>query len=273
MQFPNNPRANAKAAELRAEAALYMQADSVITLSNGIQVKALTGQQLDAAKTQPDWSLDQNAAGGVGAFLDRTGTNKPEVLPARRMSPQPNGDVINDQGKVIFHVDPVQLEKDADGQYWYIPKYPTTRPDGTPVPPTCWRQPADASLRGRTEGRSKKAVRSTHAVLDRAKESAGANTMIGNTESALQEAQKGNVGRKAMSPQKVQIVATAKALGIDLAPFGIDTGKLGAAQVTREQFQQLNGAILRKMYPQRITNATWQSAAPCCRTTGWTERR
>jgi hypothetical protein len=93
------------------------------------------------------------------------------------------------------------------------------------------------------------------AVLERAKESASANTMISNTETALADAQKGNLGSGALSPDKLRIVATAKALGINLTPFGIDASKLAAAQVTREQLQQLNGAILRKMYPQRITNA------------------
>ena len=176
--------------------------------------------------------------------------------PARRIAAQPNGDVINDQGKVIYHVDPVELEKDAEGQYWYIPKYPTRGPDGTPVPP----RPVGGNLptpafaeEQKVEAKRLSDLRT--AVLDRAKESAQANTMIANTETALQEAQKGNLGSGALSPQKLQIVATAKALGINLAPFGIDSDKLAAAQVTREQLQQLNGAILRKMYPQRITNA------------------
>jgi len=176
--------------------------------------------------------------------------------PARRIAAQPNGDVINDQGKVIYHVDPVQLEKDAEGQYWYVPKYPTTGPGGALVPP----RPVGGNLptpafaeEQKVEAKRLSDLRT--AVLDRAKESAQANTMIANTETALQEAQKGNLGSGALSPQKLQIVATARALGINLAPFGIDTDKLGAAQVTREQLQQLNGAILRKMYPQRITNA------------------
>ena len=183
-------------------------------------------------------------------------TNQFTPDPARRMQALQNGDVINDQGRVIYHVDPMELEKDVEGQYWYVPKYPTKGPGGALVPP----QPAGGNMptpafaeEQKVEATRLSKLRSE--VLDRAKESAQANTMIANTETALQEAQKGNLGAGALSPQKLQIVATAKALGINLAPFGIDADKLGAAQVTREQLQQLNGAILRKMYPQRITNA------------------
>jgi hypothetical protein len=183
-------------------------------------------------------------------------TNQFTPDPARRMMATESGDVINDQGRVIFHVNPVQLEKDAEGQYWYVPKYPTPGPGGALVPP----QPAGGNMptpafaeEQKVEATRLSKLRSE--VLDRAKESAQANTMIANTETALQEAQKGNLGAGALSPDKLRIVATAKALGINLAPFGIDADKLGAAQVTREQLQQLNGAILRKMYPQRITNA------------------
>ena len=92
-------------------------------------------------------------------------------------------------------------------------------------------------------------------VIDQAKESGASNTMIQNTETAMAEAQKGNIGPNAVAPDLLNAVATAKALGVNLKSFGIDDTKLAAAQVTREQLQQLNGAILRKMYPQRITNA------------------
>jgi hypothetical protein len=92
-------------------------------------------------------------------------------------------------------------------------------------------------------------------VLDQARESGSASTMISNTEKAMAEAQKGNIGPNAIAPDLLNAVATAKALGMNLSSFGIDASKLAAAQVTREQLQQLNGAILRKMYPQRITNA------------------
>ena len=150
----------------------------------------------------------------------------------------------------------MELEKDVEGQYWYVPKYPTRGPGGALVPP----QPAGGNMptpafaeEQKVEAKRLSDLRTT--VLDRAKESDQANTMIANTETAMAEAQKGNVGPNAIAPEKLRLVATAKALGINLAPFGIDADKLAAAQVTREQLQQLNGAILRKMYPQRITNA------------------
>jgi hypothetical protein len=89
-QFPNSPAAKAKAAELRAEAALYMQADSVITLPNGIQVKALSGQQVDAAKPLPHYVYDASQH----AYIDTTGTNKPEFEPAQRDSAVAQRDVM-----------------------------------------------------------------------------------------------------------------------------------------------------------------------------------
>jgi hypothetical protein len=89
-QFPNSPAAKAKAAELRAEAALYMQADSVITLPNGIQVKALSGQQVDAAKPLPHYVYDA----AQHAYIDTTGTNKPEFEPAQRDTAVAQRDVM-----------------------------------------------------------------------------------------------------------------------------------------------------------------------------------
>jgi hypothetical protein len=139
-------------------------------------------------------------------------TNQFTPDPARRMQALQNGDVINDQGRVIYHVDPMELEKDVEGQYWYVPKYPTRGPGGALVPP----QPAGGNMptpafaeEQKVEATRLSKLRSE--VLDRAKESAQANTMIANTETALQEVQKGNLGAGALSPDKLRIVATAKA--------------------------------------------------------------
>ena len=228
----------------------------VVAGSNeGLRLQA----QAMIAQGQRDQQLDhivQAQRGGIpGNFNTTTGQFTPD--PSRRMAAQQNGDVINDQGQVIYHVDPQELVKDANNQYWYLPKYPTQAPGGglagaqsvpgpqLPTPGYVKEQEAEADRLSKMRD----------AVLDRAKESAAANTMIGNTETAMSAAQQGNVGPGALAPKMVELVATAKALGINLAGFGIDTSKLAAAQVTREQLQQLNGAILRKMYPQRITNA------------------
>ena len=75
-KYPLSPQAKAAAAELRAEAALYMQADSVITLADGTQVSALTGKRSDAAKPAEHW-----VKGPDGQWYD-TGTGKPLTQPA-----------------------------------------------------------------------------------------------------------------------------------------------------------------------------------------------
>ena len=203
----------------------------------------------------------QAQRGGIpGNFNTNTGQFTPD--PSRRMAAQPNGDVINDQGQVIYHVDPQELVQDKNNQYWYIPKYPTQAPGGglagaqsvpgqLPTPGYVKEQEAEADRLSKMRD----------AVIERAKESAAANTMIGNTETAMSAAQQGNIGPNALAPKMVELVATAKALGINLATFGIDTSKLAAAQVTREQLQQLNWrdpaqACIRSGSP----TPTWQPA-------------
>ena len=141
--------------------------------------------------------------------------------------------------------------------------YKRDLPAGIPPPPgggaaSDGPKPVTPPASGYAEEQKNEAGRLSklrESVIDRATESASANTMIANTEKALAEAQKGNIGPNALAPEKLELVARAKALGLNLKGFGIDETKLGAAQVGREQLQQLNGAILRKMYPQRITNA------------------
>ena len=73
-----------QAAALRAQAQLYMQADSVVQTPQG-QVHTLTGKIDDPAKPLPHYVYDPNMGGpGVGGFVDTTGTNKPEFEPAQR---------------------------------------------------------------------------------------------------------------------------------------------------------------------------------------------
>lgn len=94
-------RAPVMAAALRAQAALAMQADSVVQTQEG-QVHTLTGKQDDPAKPLPHYVYSPDAGGpGIPGYIDTTGVNKPEINPARRMNVRPDGSVINDQGQVI----------------------------------------------------------------------------------------------------------------------------------------------------------------------------
>ena len=79
-------RLKAVAAGLRAQAQIYMQADSVsVDPVTGVQTHTLTGKQDDPAKPLPNYQFNPNAGGpGIAGFVDATGTNKPEIVPAQR---------------------------------------------------------------------------------------------------------------------------------------------------------------------------------------------
>jgi hypothetical protein len=93
-QFPYSPAVKAQAAGLRARAQLLMQADSVVQGPGGVQIHTLTGKQDDPAKPLPNYRFDPNAGGGVGAYVDTTGTNKPEFAPAQRDAAVAQKDVM-----------------------------------------------------------------------------------------------------------------------------------------------------------------------------------
>ena len=102
-QFPNSPQAKAQATSLRAQAALYMQADSVsYDPVTGIGTKALTGERLNAAAPNAHyvWNQDQ------GAFVDTTGTHPPVTPPSPRITMTPGGVAIQSQpgggAKVVY---------------------------------------------------------------------------------------------------------------------------------------------------------------------------
>jgi hypothetical protein len=84
-------RTKALAASLRAQAALYMQADSVsYDPKTGIGTKAITGEQVSAAKPLPHYVYDP----AQHAFIDTTGTEKPEFQPAQRDTAVAQRDVM-----------------------------------------------------------------------------------------------------------------------------------------------------------------------------------
>lgn len=185
--------------------------------------------------------------------------------PARRMMSLPDGRIINDQGQIIGFAAPYEIRDNPDtGQPTYYPKYPTSAGlSATPLAPQqggmtgAFPVPGTTPRTGFAEEQTNEAKRLSslrEEVLNRAKESAQSTTMIQNAEGAMQKAMQGQIPPGQFGPELLRGVAAAKYLGINLKPFGIDETALAAGQVTREQLQQLNGAILRKMYPQRITN-------------------
>ena len=82
-------RAPVMAAALRAQAALAMQADSVVQTQEG-QVHTLTGAIDKTAAPLPHYVYDP----AQHAYIDTTGTNKPEFEPAQRDSAVAQRDVM-----------------------------------------------------------------------------------------------------------------------------------------------------------------------------------
>ena len=89
-QFPFSPQAKAQAASLRAQAALYMQADSVIQNPDGTQTKQLTGERLNAAAPLAHYVWNEQQ----GAYVDTTGVHPPVTPPSPRITMTPGGTAI-----------------------------------------------------------------------------------------------------------------------------------------------------------------------------------
>ena len=108
---PQLAAAKAQATALRAQAALYMQADSVsYDPMTGIQTKPLTGERLNAAAPNAHyvWNQDQ------GAYVDTTGVHPPVTPPSPRITMTPGGAPSNPSPGAVPR--------------WSISRLPTTPP-------------------------------------------------------------------------------------------------------------------------------------------------
>ena len=207
--------------------------------------------------------LTDNPSGVTGSGPDASAQRTMNDLAAKQKAGiplTPQEEVNYSTATDVYRGAETILDPSTGGQ---VRVYKRDLPAGIP-PPTgssaasAGPQPVTPPASGYAEEQKNEAGRLSklrEEVINQAKESGASTTMITNTERAMAEAQKGNIGPNAIAPDRLNLVATAKALGVNLGLFGIDESKLAAGQVTREQLQQINGAILRKMYPQRITNA------------------
>ena len=107
-------RTKALAASLRAQAALYMQADSVTVDPNTrIQTKAITGEQIGAAKPLPHyvWDADHQA------WVDTNAASPPVTPRAPALTTTKEGVVIQSEpgGKasVVYTTDPKKVAEQA----------------------------------------------------------------------------------------------------------------------------------------------------------------
>jgi len=92
-------------------------------------------------------------------------------------------------------------------------------------------------------------------IMTQAKESQNALNRIGQVRAALQQATTNGLPPGYFSPALAEGAAAAKSLGIDLSSLGIDPKAIQSQQVANEALTQINGEILKRMFPQRITNA------------------
>jgi hypothetical protein len=88
-QSPNDPRvkmfAATAAADLRQRAQILMQTDTVVQLPDGRQFHPLTGAIDKPVAPLSTWVLSPNAGGpGIAGYVDTTGHEKPEIVPAQR---------------------------------------------------------------------------------------------------------------------------------------------------------------------------------------------
>jgi hypothetical protein len=88
-QSPNDPRvkmfAATAAADLKQRAQILMQTDTVVQLPDGRQFHPLTGAIDKPVAPLSTWVLSPNAGGpGIAGYVDTTGHEKPEIVPAQR---------------------------------------------------------------------------------------------------------------------------------------------------------------------------------------------
>jgi hypothetical protein len=280
-QFPNSPAAKAKAAELRAEAALYMQADSVITLPNGIQVKALSGQQVDAAKPaemwvqQPNGTLRNPNTGDVksaptpaevwvkqpdGTYINQA-TGKPEsaVTPAEMWVKQPDGTFLNiNTGKPMFPPTPRGIHQAGVGVLELLPG------GGARVVSAVNPQGITAEEAAKTAGAAL-GTAGVKQVADLANQGRTAAQAIGNIDygmSQVQKAKAGGINTGYFAPWLSTIGAIAKSIGGDTGAqlLGIDPTAVGNTQTAAKTLAVVSGAILNQILgpESQVTDAKIQ---------------
>ena len=214
-QFPNSPAAKAKATELRAEAALYMQADSVITLPNGIQVKALSGQQLDAAKPLPDY---RETSPGSGIWVGGPGA-EPKFQPPGRLVVTPGGDVYQTTtggAKLLKPTDPAA-----------VTALEAAKTAGAAAGTATGQLTKQLAIQGRTAGQ---AIATIDEGMDQ-----------------IAKAKAGGVNTGYFAPWLTTGLAMAKSIGIPTEALGVDPAAVGNIQTAKKTLALVSGQILQQI--------------------------
>ena len=91
-------------------------------------------------------------------------------------------------------------------------------------------------------------------INTQAREGQNALLRIQQVKQAVEKATAGGLPPGYFSPELAEAAAAAKSLGIDLKPLGIDLTAVSNQQAAQEALVQVSGEILKRLFPQRITN-------------------
>jgi hypothetical protein len=274
-------RTKALAASLRAQAALYMQADSVVKGPGGVQIHTLTGKEDDAAKPaerwvqQPNGTLVNAATGDVksaptaaeiwdkqpdGTYLNRA-TGKPQsaVTPAEAWVKQPDGTFVNlATGKPMFPPTPRLTTQEGVGVLEALPGggvrvVSPTNPEGIV---------AQRAAEAQGKGVGGDVAKQMPALVAQGRE---ATQAIGNIDygmSQLEKARQGGITTGYFADALATTAARLKSLGLptDKIPFiNVDPSAVGNIQTAQKTLAIVSSAILKQaLGDSQITDAKIQ---------------
>jgi len=217
-QFPYSPAAKAQAASLRAQAALYMQADSVsVDPVTGIQTKQLSGERLNAAAPNARYEWDE----GRGAYVDRTGTHPPVTPPSPRMMQTPSGDIVQSEpgggARIVVPADTqgITARKAAE---------------------------TSGSAAGTATGKLTTQLATQGTMANRA------ISTIDEGMDQIARAKAGGINTGALTPWLAKYAAVAKSLGVlPLESLGINPDAIGNIQTAKKTLALVSGQILQQI--------------------------
>jgi hypothetical protein len=216
-QFPYSPQAKAQAASLRAQAALYMQADSVsVDPVTGIQTKQLTGERLNAAAPNAHYVWNEQQ----GAYVDTTGVHPPVTPPSPRMTMVPGVGAVQ--------------SKPGGGATVVVP-----------MNPAGITEQEAAKTSGAAAGTATGKL--TGELADQGRTAASAIGNIDYGMSQVAKAKAGGINTGYFAPWLSTVASVAKSLGVPTEAIGVDPNAVGNIQTAKKTLAVVSGAILQQI--------------------------
>jgi hypothetical protein len=216
-QFPYSPQAKAQAASLRAQAALYMQADSVsVDPVTGIQTKQLTGERLNAAAPNAHYVWNEQQ----GAYVDTTGVHPPVTPPSPRMTMVPGVGAVQ--------------SKPGGGATVVVP-----------MNPAGITEQEAAKTSGAAAGTATGKL--TGELADQGRTAASAIGNIDYGMSQVAKAKTGGINTGYFAPWLSTVASVAKSLGVPTEAIGVDPNAVGNIQTAKKTLAVVSGAILQQI--------------------------